>query len=167
MKKILILSIIVISFICFGALKDIPSDNDNYKGYRKLVGYEGENLFNIYFKASYKNRVTLSEIHIKPLENMDEEISLKMPNGKTNTMSRGNWYLYFRKLTKSEQQYFKKKHSKFYYGWFELENLKADVFTKKYIEEIYLPQNYPNYIFSNQKTPQKKELRNRQINYSY
>ncbi len=152
MKKLFVLCFLVIASICFAELSDVAATG-KYAGYRKLMGHEYEGKVDLYFKASYNSekQIASQDMKIVPLYknvNLKEKVTLKIPNGERRIATKQDWFIIFRKLedfNSQDSDHFRKNYPKLYKEFSDGEAFEADRIIKKYIENVYLPNKYPNY----------------------
>ena len=100
MKKCIILFILFCSILSFGTTHKLVTSGE-YEGWYKLIDYEGDDKFDVYFKVQRKGTIISEHIQTMPNfknVNFNEKITLEI-EGKKITRTRKEWYATLDKAT--------------------------------------------------------------------
>ena len=100
MKKCIILFILFCSILSFGTTHKLVTSGE-YEGWYKLIDYEGDDKFDVYFKVQRKGTIISEHIQTMPNfknVNFNEKITLEI-DGKKITRTRKEWYAALDKAT--------------------------------------------------------------------
>ncbi len=124
-------------------MKDIAGTGE-YKTYRKLIGHEYEEKFEIYFFVVNNNGNVGESIQIKrlyPNVDLEENVTVTLANGEKRIASRKNWYIIFNKLHSDSPLWSTLSKTELYDEWANLSyTTEVERMVKKYIKEVYYPK---------------------------
>ena len=118
MKRFLVFLMLLLSFNIMAELNDVPVEKGEYKGYRKLVGHEYQDRFDVYFKVTGGGQQIATVPTFKGI-NLKEKVTLEMPDGEKRSATKKEWFKLFRtlKFDSSWSRYFREKYDDFYSEW--------------------------------------------------
>ena len=79
MRRFLLFLMLLLSFNIMAGLNDVPVEKGEYKGYRKLVGHEYQDRFDVYFKVTGGGQQIATVLTFKGI-NLKEKATLEMPD---------------------------------------------------------------------------------------
>lgn len=130
-------------------MHDIAATGE-FEGYRKLVGHNLEKYYAAYFTYQVNGTAISYHIATVPLNvlDMNERITMALPNGEEQTATRETWYKVFRSARPDRffTNYLQRNYTQLYNEWaiydsgIELEHIVA-----RYIEKAYSPKPEKNY----------------------
>ncbi len=100
MKKILLGIVILIPLLAFSTTHELVTSGE-YKGWYKLLDYEGDNKFDAYFKVSRRGTIISEQQQLVAnykSVNLNEKITINI-DGKNVTHTRKVWYDIINKAT--------------------------------------------------------------------